>query len=61
MFIFRILYIFDGGIHVSNLNPRKMAGIQDSNLVFKGPIHVEVPELKDRRRFRDPGQNNDWI
>ena len=26
-----------GGIQDSNLNPRKMAGIQDSNLVFKGP------------------------
>ena len=28
---------FEGGIQDSNLNPRKMAGIQDSNLVFKGP------------------------
>ncbi len=26
------------GIQDSNLNPRKMAGIQDSDLVFKGPI-----------------------
>ncbi len=24
-------------------------------------IHVEVPELKDRRRFKDPRQKNDWI
>ncbi len=28
-----------GEIQDSNLNPRKMAGIQDSNLVFKGPIN----------------------
>ncbi len=35
--VFRIHYIFEGGIQDSNLNPRKMAGIQDSNLVFKGP------------------------
>ena len=26
-----------GGIQDSNLNPRKMAEIKDSNLVFKGP------------------------
>ncbi len=31
------LFFFEGGIQDSNLNPRKMAGIQDSNLVFKGP------------------------
>ncbi len=37
VYIFRIHYIFEGGIQDSNLNPRKMAGIQDSNLVFKGP------------------------
>ncbi len=36
--VFRIHYIFEGGIQDSNLKPRKMAGIQDSNLVFKGPI-----------------------
>ncbi len=35
--VFRIHYTFEGGIQDSNLNPRKMAGIQDSNLVFKGP------------------------
>ena len=38
----RIHYIFEGGIRDSNLNPRKMAGIQDSNLVFKGPISETV-------------------
>ncbi len=37
--IFRIHHIFEGGIQDSNLKPRKMAGIQDSNLVFKGPTN----------------------
>ncbi len=32
------LYIKDE-IQDSNLNPRKMAGIQDSNLVFKDPMY----------------------
>ncbi len=33
-------FFIKGGIQDSSLNPRKMAGIQDSNLVFKGPICV---------------------
>ena len=34
----QIHFIFEGGIQDSNLNPRRMAGIQDSDLVFKGPL-----------------------
>ncbi len=37
-----------GGIQDSNLNPRKMVGIQDSNLVFKGPSGVEEGWLKPK-------------
>ena len=38
MYIQDSLFI-KGGIQDSNLNARKMAGIQDSNLVFKGPMY----------------------
>ena len=36
-----------GGIQDSNLNPRKMTGIQDSNLVFKGPTY-NAPSLSGK-------------
>ena len=49
--------IFEDGIQNSNLNPRKMVGIQDSNLVFKGPNKG----WKDRVRILFIIHSRGWI
>ncbi len=38
------------GIQDSNLNPRKMARIQDSSLVFKGPINHSCAAEKNMEK-----------